>query len=56
VQPFINAAGYDWTFTFFGLEGFALMAAAIPTITFGKWQKIRCAPEYYLFVIENKVE
>jgi len=56
VQPFINAAGYGWTFTFFGLAVFASMAAAIPMIMYGKRWRIHCAPKYYGFVNENRVE
>ncbi|PSS12906.1 hypothetical protein M430DRAFT_143353 [Amorphotheca resinae ATCC 22711] len=56
VQPFINAAGYGWTFTFFGLSVWASMLAAVPMIMYGKRWRIRCAPKYYRFVNENRAE
>ncbi|KAH6680613.1 major facilitator superfamily domain-containing protein [Halenospora varia] len=56
VQPFINAAGYGWTFTFFGLAVFASMVAAIPMIMYGKRWRIRCAPKYYRFISEGRFE
>ena len=56
VEPFTNTAGYGWTFTFFGLVVFASMVAAIPMIMYGKGWRIRCAPKYYRFVNEDRVE
>ncbi|KIW79602.1 hypothetical protein Z517_06214 [Fonsecaea pedrosoi CBS 271.37] len=44
VQPFINAAGYGYTFLFFGLCVLASMAAAVPTYIYGKrWRQLRAA-------------
>jgi hypothetical protein len=56
VQPFINAAEYGWTFTFFGLSVFASMVAAIPMIMYGKRWRIHCAPKYYRFINESRLE
>ncbi|KAH8672564.1 hypothetical protein BGZ60DRAFT_526872 [Tricladium varicosporioides] len=56
VQPFINAVGYGWTFTFFGLAVFASMVAAVPMIVYGKRWRVQCAPKYYRFISEGRVE
>jgi MFS family permease len=53
VQPFIDAAGYGWTFTFFGLSVLASMVAAGPTILWGKAWRRRCAKKYWRFVQER---
>ncbi|KAI0123560.1 major facilitator superfamily domain-containing protein [Xylariales sp. AK1849] len=52
VQPFINAAGYGWTFFFFGICVLASMATAVPLLIFGKqWRKAKAA-RYYQFLEE----
>ncbi|RKU49500.1 hypothetical protein DL546_008478 [Coniochaeta pulveracea] len=52
VQPFINAAGYGWTFFFFGMCVLASMVAAIPLLKYGKRWRARKAPRYYEFLNE----
>ncbi|KAB5542553.1 major facilitator superfamily domain-containing protein [Coniochaeta sp. 2T2.1] len=52
VQPFINAAGYGWTFFFFGMCVLASMAAAIPLLKYGKRWRAWKAPRYYQFLEE----
>ncbi|OMP87756.1 putative MFS-type transporter, partial [Diplodia seriata] len=57
VQPFINAAGYGWTFTFFGICVLASMLAAVPMYVYGKSWRRRCAVKYRDFLRERgKVE
>jgi hypothetical protein len=52
VQPFITAAGYGWTFVFFGFCVLLSMVAAIPLIVYGKrWRQWK-APLYYRFLEE----
>ncbi|UNI23900.1 hypothetical protein JDV02_009692 [Purpureocillium takamizusanense] len=52
VQPFIEAAGYGWTFFFFGLCVLASALMAIPLIAYGKRWRIAKAPRYYRFLEE----
>ncbi|KAJ9143293.1 MFS general substrate transporter [Pleurostoma richardsiae] len=52
VQPFIDAAGYGWAFTFFGLCVLASMVAAIPLVIYGKRWRAWKAPRYYNFLEE----
>ena len=54
VQPFINAVGYGWTFTFFGLSVLASMLAAVPMLIWGKQWRVKCAPKYWEFVQESR--
>ncbi|KAH8647363.1 major facilitator superfamily domain-containing protein [Xylariales sp. PMI_506] len=52
VQPFIDATGYGWAFFFYGMCVLASMAAAIPTVIYGKsWRRAK-APRYYKFLEE----
>jgi hypothetical protein len=53
VQPFINAVGYGWVFTFYGFCVLASMAAAIPMTIWGKEWRRRCAGRYYQFLRER---
>ncbi|KAL0254531.1 hypothetical protein SLS55_010008 [Diplodia seriata] len=53
VQPFINAAGYGWTFTFFGICVLASMLAAVPMYVYGKSWRRRCAVKYRDFLRER---
>ncbi|KAB2578390.1 putative MFS-type transporter [Lasiodiplodia theobromae] len=53
VQPFINAAGYGWAFTFFGLCVLASMLAAVPMSIFGKSWRRKCASKYREFLRER---
>ncbi|KAK0659534.1 putative MFS-type transporter [Lasiodiplodia hormozganensis] len=53
VQPFINAAGYGWAFTFFGLCVLASMLAAVPMSIFGKSWRRKCASKYRDFLRER---
>ncbi|GJN83208.1 MFS transporter [Purpureocillium lilacinum] len=52
VQPFIEAAGYGWTFFFFGLCVLASVLMAIPLVIYGKRWRIAKAPRYYRFLEE----
>ncbi|KAH8903398.1 MFS general substrate transporter [Coniochaeta sp. PMI_546] len=52
VQPFINTAGYGWTFFFFGMCVLASMAAAVPLVIYGKRWRAWKAPRYYKFLEE----
>lgn len=52
VQPFINAAGYGWTFFFFGMCVLASLAGAIPLLRYGKQWRASNAPRYYSFLDE----
>ena len=52
VQPFIEAAGYGWTFFFFGLFVLASVLMAIPLVIYGKRWRIAKAPRYYRFLEE----
>lgn len=53
VQPFVEAAGYGWTFTFFGLCVLVSMGAAVPTAVYGKGWRRRCAGRYWNFLKER---
>ncbi|KAK5112560.1 hypothetical protein LTR85_011252 [Meristemomyces frigidus] len=48
-QPTINAVGYGWAFTLWGLLVIASMTMAIPLLFFGKSWRRNCAPRYYKF-------
>ncbi|KLO82283.1 Uncharacterized protein LW93_9474 [Fusarium fujikuroi] len=52
VQPFIEAAGYGWTMTCFGIMVLLSVLAAIPLILFGKRWRIAKGPRYYTFLEE----
>lgn len=54
VQPFIDAAGYGWTLTFFGLSVLASMVATVPMLIWGKQWRAKYAPRYWEFVQENR--
>ncbi|KAH7062595.1 major facilitator superfamily domain-containing protein [Macrophomina phaseolina] len=53
VQPFIEAAGYGWTFTFFGICVLASMGTAVPTAVYGKSWRRKCAGRYRGFLRER---
>ncbi|KAL4788524.1 major facilitator superfamily domain-containing protein [Aspergillus varians] len=54
VQPFIETAGYGYTFLFFGLCVLGSMVAAIPTYIFGKrWRRI-AAPRWRKWLEETQ--
>ncbi|KAF2083890.1 MFS general substrate transporter [Saccharata proteae CBS 121410] len=53
VQPFIDAVGYGWVFTFFGLCVVASMVAAVPMMWWGKGWRRRCAGRYWAFLEER---
>ncbi|KAH9819816.1 MFS general substrate transporter [Teratosphaeria destructans] len=50
VQPFIDAAGYGWVFTFYGVCVVLSMAAAVPMMWWGKSWRRRCAKTYCSFL------
>jgi hypothetical protein len=52
VQPFIEAAGYGWTMTCFGIMVLMSVLAAIPLVLFGKRWRISKGPRYYKFLDE----
>ncbi|KAI1629992.1 major facilitator superfamily domain-containing protein [Exophiala viscosa] len=54
VQPFINAAGYGYTFLFFGLCVLCSMLAAIPTYIYGKSWRRRAAPKWRRWLAERE--
>ena len=54
VQPFIDAAGYGFTFLFFGLCVLASMVAAIPTIIYGKRWRRNAAPRWRAWLAERE--
>ncbi|KAK9769611.1 putative Major facilitator superfamily domain-containing protein [Seiridium cardinale] len=52
VQPFVDAAGFGWSFFFFGMCVLVSMAMAIPLVIYGKsWRKTK-ASRYYQFLEE----
>lgn len=55
VQPFVEAAGYGWTFTFFGLCVLVSMGAAVPAAVYGKGWRRRCAGRYWNFLEEREM-
>lgn len=55
-QPFINAAGYGWPFTFYGLCVLSSMAMAIPMMVYGNEWRRRCRPRYQKFLHERGEE
>lgn len=55
VQPFIDAAGYGWSFTFWVILVLLSHLAAIPTYRWGKSWRKKYANKYYRFVAEGKV-
>ncbi|KAF4447191.1 hypothetical protein F53441_9238 [Fusarium austroafricanum] len=52
VQPFIDAAGYGWTLTCFGILVLLSVSAAILLVLFGKRWRIAKGPRYYKFLEE----
>lgn len=52
-QPTIDAVGYGWAFTLWGLLVIASMAMSIPLLFFGKSWRKHCAPRYYKFLGER---
>lgn len=56
VQPFINAAGYGYTFLFFGLCVLLSMGAAVPTIIYGKAWRRRAAPKWKEWLAQKEIE
>ncbi|KAF5722398.1 major facilitator superfamily transporter [Fusarium mundagurra] len=52
VQPFIEAAGYGWTMTCFGIMVLLSVLAAIFLVLFGKRWRIAKGPRYYKFLDE----
>ncbi|KAJ9603626.1 hypothetical protein H2200_011812 [Cladophialophora chaetospira] len=54
VQPFINAAGFGYTFLFFGLCVLCSMAAAVPTYLYGKSWRRRAAPKWRRWLAERE--
>ncbi|OJD34270.1 mfs transporter [Diplodia corticola] len=53
VQPFVNAAGYGWAFTFFGICVLGSMLAAVPMGIYGKSWRRKCAGKYRDFLRER---
>ena len=56
VQPFIEAAGYGFTFLFFGLCVLASVVAGVPTIMFGKRWRRNAAPKWRSWLAEREKE
>jgi MFS family permease len=54
VQPFINAAGYGYTFLFFGLCVLCSMLAAVPMYIYGKSWRRRAAPKWRRWLAERE--
>jgi hypothetical protein len=54
VQPFINAAGYGYTFLFFGLCVLCSMLAAVPMYIYGKSWRRRAAPKWMRWLAERE--
>ncbi|KAF5252786.1 hypothetical protein FANTH_2110 [Fusarium anthophilum] len=52
VQPFIEAAGYGWTMTCFGIMVLLSVFTAIFLVRFGKKWRIAKGPRYYQFLDE----
>ena len=50
VQPLINRVGYGYAFLFFGFCVLGSMAAAIPTVMYGKSWRRRAAPKWKAWV------
>lgn len=53
VQPFVEAAGYGWAFTFFGLCALASLGAAVVMGVRGKGWRRGCAGKYRAFLRER---
>lgn len=52
-QPFINAVGYGWVFTFYGFCVLASILAAVPLVLYGKHWRRQCTPRYKQFLAER---
>lgn len=53
VQPFVDAAGYGWTFTFFGICVLISVGLAVPLMIWGKSWRRKCKGRYVRFISQG---